>query len=61
VGANHGGTVLMRELLDFGETGYIEFDDDTSPNFLGYDLTPSEFCETDFSEDEDLQMGEMQL
>ena len=61
VGANHGGTVLMRELLDFGETGYIELDDDTSPNFLGYDLTPSEFSETDFSEDEDLQMGEMQL
>ena len=25
VGVNHGGTVLMRELLDFREKGYLSF------------------------------------
>lgn len=67
VGANHGGTVLMRELLDFREQGYLSFTDDTSPNFLGYDLTPREFMETDFTqedgqeEENEQQLGGMQL
>lgn len=33
VGVNHGGTVLMRYVLDFGKDGYIPLDDDTAPNF----------------------------
>ena len=57
VGVNHGGTVLMRELLDFREQGYLSFTDDTSPNFLGYDLTPREFMETDIAQ-EDMQPEE---
>lgn len=67
VGVNHGGTVLMRELLDFREQGYLSFTDDTSPNFLGYDLTPREFMKTDFSqedgqeEENEQQLGGMQL
>ena len=67
VGENHGGTVLMRELLDFREQGYLSFTDDTSPNFLGYDLTPREFMETDFTqedgqeEENEQQLGGMQL
>lgn len=62
VGVNHGGTVLMRELLDFREQGYLSFTDDTSPNFLGYDLTPREFMKTDFSqEDEQAEENNMQL
>ena len=28
-------------------------DDDTSPNFLGYELTPTEFMETDFTQSDD--------
>ena len=28
VGVNHGGTVLMRDILDFGESGYIPLDDE---------------------------------
>lgn len=35
VAVNHGGTVLMKEILDFGERGYISFDEDSDPNFLG--------------------------
>lgn len=43
VGVNHGGTVLMRYVLDFGKDGYIPLDDDTAPNFLGETMTASEF------------------
>ena len=43
VGVNHGGTVLMRDILDFGKDGYIPLDEDTEPNFLGETMTASEF------------------
>lgn len=58
VGVNHGGTVLMRDILDFGESGYISLDEDTEPNFLGDEMTPSEFAEEE-AQDETLQMGGM--
>jgi hypothetical protein len=58
VGVNHGGTVLMRDILDFGESGYIPLDDDTEPNFLGDEMTPSEFAEEE-AQDETMQMGGM--
>lgn len=58
VGVNHGGTVLMRDILDFGESGYISLDEDTEPNFLGDEMTPSEFAEEEV-QDETLQMGGM--
>lgn len=60
---NHGGTVLLKAPIDFGTEKYIVFDEDTTPNFLGYELTPTEFMETDFTQtvDEDetntIQMG----
>ena len=40
---NHGGTVLLKEKLDLGPDGVIEFNEETSPNFLGYEETPREF------------------
>ena len=58
VGVNHGGTVLMRDVLDFGESGYIPLDNDTEPNFLGDEMTPSEFAEEE-TQDETMQMGGM--
>lgn len=58
VGVNHGGTVLMRDILDFGESGYIPLDEDTEPNFLGDEMMPSEFAEEEV-QDETLQMGGM--
>lgn len=58
VGVNHGGTVLMRDILDFGESGYTPLDEDTEPNFLGDEMTPSEFAEEEV-QDETLQMGGM--
>lgn len=60
VGVNHGGTVLLKEALDFGECGYISLDEDTEPNFLGDEMTPSEFAEEE-AQDETMQMGGMQL
>ena len=62
VGENHGGTILLRELLDFREQGHLSFTDDTSPNFLGYGLTPREFMETGQAEEaEEQTMEGMQL
>lgn len=58
VGVNHGGTVLMRNILDFGESGYIPLDEDTEPNFLGETMTVSEFAEEE-AQDEAMQMGGM--
>ena len=58
VGVNHGGTVLMRDILDFGESGYIPLDEDTEPNFLGETMTVSEFAEEEV-QDEAMQMGGM--
>ena len=61
VGENHGGTVLMKKLLDFGESGCICFTEESSPNFLSEEMTAKEFAETDMNENEEMQMGGMQL
>lgn len=58
VGVNHGGTVLMRDILDFGKNGYIPLDEDTEPNFLGEEMTAEEFAEEE-TIDEAMQMGGM--
>ena len=59
VAVNHGGSVITDEPLDFGEAGYIEFTDDTSPNFLGNDITFEEYMRGDFEPDQ--TQGEQQL
>lgn len=63
VAVNHAGTIITKEPIIFGEEGYIEFDDDSSPNFLGDEMSIEEFLNTDFSQDEhDSQtMGGMRL
>ena len=52
VAVNHAGTILTKAPLDFGGQEYFVFDEDTSPNFLGYDLTPEEFLQTDFTQED---------
>lgn len=47
---DHAGTILTKAPLDFGGQEYLVFDEDTSPNFLGYDLTPEEFLQADFTQ-----------
>lgn len=58
VGVNHGGTILLKEVLDFGEQGYIALDDDTEPNFTGEEMTAEEFAEEE-ALDESMQLGGM--
>ena len=53
VTVNHSGTILVKSPLDFYGQRYLVLDDDTSPNFLGYSLTPEEFMETDFTQSEE--------
>lgn len=61
VTVNHGGTIITAEPIDFGERGYIAFTDDTSPNFLGNQLTFREFISGDFEQSEDLNPGGIKL
>lgn len=58
VGVNHGGTVLMRDVLDFGKDGYIPLDGGTEPNLLGETMTASEFVEEE-TQDEVMRMNGM--
>ena len=61
VGVNHGGTVLMKEILDFGQSGFISFDEDSDPNFLGCTMTVQEFADEEQTEEENQEFGGMQL
>lgn len=63
VAVNHAGTIITKEPIIFGEEGYIEFGDNSSPNFLGDEMSIEEFLNTDFGQDEDESqtMGGMQL
>ncbi len=60
---NHGGTILVKEPFDFKDADFISLNDDNDPNFLGYDLAPQEFMDTDFTQDEDesQELGGMKM
>lgn len=60
VEVNHGGTVLMRDVLNFGKDGYIPLDDDTEPNFLGETMTVSKFVGEE-TQDEVMRMNGMEV
>ena len=49
---NHGGSIITNEPIDFGKAGYIGFTDDTSPNFIGNDLTLEEYMLGNFNLDQ---------
>lgn len=50
---DHGGTVLLKEQLDLGPNGVIEFNEETFPNFLGYKETPRELLAENEQEETD--------
>lgn len=54
VTVNHGGSILTKEPIDLGTSGCIELTEDTSPNFLGRDITISEFLDNTYTLDEDI-------
>ena len=49
---DHAGSIITNEPIDFGTDGYIEFDYDTEPNFLGEQMTVDEFAVYGGKEDE---------
>ena len=54
---NHAGTLLMKEPLDLGERGYIELDDESGLDFLGYEQTMQEFIAVETQEEEQKEGG----
>ena len=52
VKVNHGGLVITSENIDFGEEGYIEFTDETAPNFTGQDISIDDYVTENYTLDE---------
>ena len=42
---NHAGSVVTKEPIDFKGADHIEFDEDSSPNFLGEEATFQDLLE----------------
>lgn len=59
VGVNHGGSVILREPLDFGEQGYIALTEDSAPNFLGEQQNLLKFIEQ--VQEEKLSLGGLSI
>ncbi len=51
VWVNHAGTVLVKTPLDLGKDGYIELNEETSPNFLGEGVSLEEYLTTDYEQE----------
>ena len=51
---NHGGSVLMKEPVDFGEQGYLPLTESTEPNFLGRSQTLAGFLHNDFPQESEV-------
>lgn len=52
VKVNHGGSVITIENIDFGEEEYIEFTDETAPNFTGQDISIDDYVTENYTLDE---------
>lgn len=56
VAVNFGGTVITKECIDLGREQCIEFDEETSPNFLGESCRMEEFIAGDYGQEEEMEM-----
>ena len=63
VTVNYGGSVITNEPLNFGENGYISFNEETYPNFTGTEITFDKYMYGEFkqSEDESQKIGGIEL
>lgn len=52
VKVNHGGSVITIKNIDFGEEEYIEFTDETAPNFTGQDISIDDYVTENYTLDE---------
>ncbi len=60
VAVNHAGSVITNSPIDFGEFGYISLTQDTSPNFLGDQITLPQYMNGNFEQTQE-QDGGMEL
>lgn len=63
VKVNCAGSVITDTPIDFGKKGYIAFTEETTPNFLGNQLTVAEYMcgDFEFEQEQDNKMEDMQL
>lgn len=53
---NHGGTVITKEAIDFGENDYIKITEDNYPNFLGEgEFSLQQFINDDYERNETIE------
>lgn len=48
VAVNHGGSIIVDGPYDLGEKGYIEFNDETYPNFLNQTATINDYVNENY-------------
>lgn len=58
VRVNHAGSVITDFRIDFGDEGYIGFNEDTSPNFLSEHITIGQYMQCDYETREEFS-GDM--
>ena len=63
VKVNCAGSVITDTPIDFGMKGYIAFTEETTPNFLGNQLTVAEYMcgDFEFEQEQSNKMEDMQL
>ncbi len=57
VGVDHAGTLISSQPFDFSDDSCIPFDEDSSPNFLGYDMSLEEYMNASFEHSESQDTG----
>lgn len=57
VSINHYGSIITNKPIDFGESGYINFNVENSPNFIGEYLTLGQFMRGEFEQKEGMTLG----
>lgn len=57
VGVDHAGTLISSQPFDFADDSCIPFDEDSSPNFLGYDMSLEEYMNASFEQSESQDAG----
>ena len=51
---NHGGSIITKEPLTFGEEGFLALSEETEPNFSGQVLTISDFMRNEIEQEQSL-------
>ena len=55
VDVNFGGSVIMNDELDFGESGFVDLtNEENAPNFFGYEISVLDYMEGNFDLDADI-------